>query len=182
MLSLAIVVQLVHLLYHQVTTLVDFFPFNGVRFATCREHLIDAVSGFVPMALPPLGFIFRRPDWMEIGVVCNFVILGGEIATWWIPYFFGPSPKWLEIYSKIHRQTITVLPRRGTNPVPNLEHLILMALTVLTTIVSWVAYRSTQGAFSPQMWKAWLVGGIVVSGVVFQCGIAGKAKSKDPAV
>jgi hypothetical protein len=79
---------------------------------------------------------------MRFGVAYYFVLFAVEIATWWLPYLFGPSPKWLEIYSRIHSQTLTLLPRRGTNPVPNLEHLILQLLTALTASVTLVAYRS----------------------------------------
>ena len=175
MIKVAIALQLIHLLYHQVTTLFDFFPFNGVRSSSWHLRLMDAGTAFIPMAIPPIGFILRNPTLMEIGIVCNFIILGGEIATWWIPYFFGASPQWLEIYNKIHRQTITVIPRRGKNPVVNLEHLILMVLTLLTTVVTLIAFRSVHGVFSGYIWIAWLVGAVMVSGVFFQCNITGKS-------
>jgi hypothetical protein len=174
MIKIAIAIQLIHLVYHQITTLFDFFPFNGVRFSSWRLRLADAGSAFIPMAVPLVGFILRNPVLMQIGLVCNFVILGGEIATWWIPYFFGPSPKWLELYSRIHRPTITVIPRRGSNPTPNLEHLILMCLTLLTTATSWVAYRSLHHGFTTVFWIACVAGLIIVSGAFFQCNLEGK--------
>ena len=179
MITLAIALQIIHLLYHQVTTLFDFFPFNGVRLSSWQLRLTDAGTAFVPMVISPVGFIFHYQPLMEIGVVCNFIILGGEIATWWIPYFFGPSPKWLEIYNKTHRQTITVIPRRGSNPVMNLEHLILMVLTLLTAVVTLIAYRSLQGAFSKSGWIACFVGVVMVGGVFFQCNLAGRKKESE---
>src|SRR5258707_15735538 len=97
MLRIALTLQIVQLAYNQIFTLFDFFPFNGVRFNSRRERLAEAVSNFVPMALPPIGFILRRPALMEIGGLCCFILLAGECATWWFPYFFGPSPKWRAI-------------------------------------------------------------------------------------
>jgi hypothetical protein len=180
MLHLAITLQIVHLLYNQVATLFDLFPFNGVRFYSWRERLAEAGVNFAIMAFPLVGFILHVPLLMEAGVMCFFVLLGGECATWWIPYFFGPSPKWLEIYSRVHRPTITVLPRRGTNPVPNLEHLILMVLTLVTTVVSLRAYHATTGSFFPHWWVTMQVAAFMISGVVFQCCIKGKKQPPEP--
>lgn len=179
MIALAITLQIIHLVYHQVTTLFDFFPFNGVRLSSWQLRLTDAGTSLIPMAVPPIGFIFHNQSLMQVGVVCNFILLGGEIATWWVPYFFGPSPKWLEIYNQIHRQTITVIPRRGSNPVVNLEHLILMVLTLLTTVVTLLAYRSLGGVFSWSGWIAGFVGVVMVGGVFFQCNLAGRKKQNE---
>jgi len=132
MLTFAVTLQIVLLLYHQVTTLFDLFPFNGVRFYSRRETFMEAGANLVPMALAMTGFIWHVSVLMKFGVVYYFILFAVECATWWMPYFLGPSPKGLECYNRIHRQTITVIPRRGHNPAPNLEHLILMALTFLT--------------------------------------------------
>jgi len=180
MIKLAITLQIISLLYHQITTLFDFFPFNGVRFYSRREKLADAISGLIVMAIAPIGFIFHVPFLMELGLVCYCIGIGGWVATWLIPYFFGPSAKWLEIYSKVHRQTITVLPRRGSNPVANLEHLILLILALLTTAATWIAYHSSQGEFSRRVWVACLIGGVMVIGMIFQCCIVGRKKSNEP--
>ena len=180
MFHLALTLQIAHLLYNLVATLVDLFPFNGVRFYSMRERLAEAGVNFAIMALPPIGFYLRSPFLMEAGLVCLFVLLAGECSTWWIPYFFGPSPQWLAIYSRVHRETITPLPRRGTNPVPNLEHLILMMLTLLTTVVSLLAYRSRYGLSFPHWWITMPVGAFLATGVFFQCCIGHKEPDQAP--
>jgi hypothetical protein len=81
MLILAITLQILHAVYNQVATLVDLFPFNGVRFYSMRERLAEAGVNFAIMALPPIGFSLRSPFLMEVGVVCLFVLLAGECAT-----------------------------------------------------------------------------------------------------
>jgi hypothetical protein len=144
MLAVAVTLQIVHVLYHQVTTLLDFFPFNGVRFYSTREKILEAGINLVLMSLPPIGFIFRIHSLMTFGVVYYFVLLTIEFFTWWKPYFFGASQKWIDIHSHIHSQTITVLPRRRNNPAPNLEHLILDSLSFLTAIATLAAYCSVR--------------------------------------
>lgn len=178
MLRLAIALQIVHLLYNQVATLFDLFPFNGVRFSSRKERLTEAGWNGAIMVFPVIAYCSRVPLLMEIGLMCLGVLLLGEIATWWIPYFFGASPKWVEIYSRVHRQTITPLPRRGPNPVPNWEHLILMGLTLLTTIVSFLAYRAAHGLSFPYWWLIAPVGGVLVSGVFIQCCVTPKQPNK----
>lgn len=177
--TLALVLQFLLLLYHQVTTLCDFFPFNGVRYYTRRERLLEAGSNFVLMALPPVGFLLHWPWGMEFGAVFYFILLAGVFATWWVPYFFGGSPKWVEIYARIQGQTITVIPRRGANPTPNLEHLILMVLVLVTAIATLNAYRAMPGANFPHGLSLVLVGiGIVIS-IVYQTSLAGRWKPKN---
>jgi hypothetical protein len=178
MLRLAIILQIVHLLYNQVATLFDFFPFNGVRFYSRRERLAEAAVNGVIMSLPVIGYLSRIPFLMEVGLMALSVLLFGEVATWWIPYFFGASPKWAEIYARVHRQTSTPLPRRGSNPVPNWEHLILMGLTLSTAIVSFVAYRAVNGFSFPYWWILVPIGMVLVSGVVVQCCVTPKVPNQ----
>ena len=167
MLKLAITLQIVLILYHQITTWLDLFPFNGVRFYSRRERLLEAGSNLVLMSLPLLGFILSVPMLMKFGVVYYFILLSVECATWWAPYFLGPAPKWLETYQRIHRQTITVLPPRGHNPVPNLEHLILMVLTLSTAVATLMAFHSLDVRFHG-WWIGLLIGAAVVGGTIFQ--------------
>src|SRR5260370_20235931 len=121
MLAFAITLQIILVLYHQATTLFDFFPFNGARFYSRREKLAEAAVNLVLMSVPPIGFILRVPLLMKFGLVYYFTLFGVECATWSAPSFFGPSPKWLGLYNRIHRQTITILPRRSNQPAPNLD-------------------------------------------------------------
>jgi len=179
MVRLAITLQIILVLYHQATTLFDFFPFNGVRFSSRRERLIEAAVNLVLMPLPPIGFILRAPLLMKFGLVYYFILFGVECATWWAPYFLGPSPKWLELYNRIHRQTITVLRRRPNQPAPNLEHLILMALTLLTAIATLIAFRSLPLEF-PQWWIGLLIGAILIGITLFQFCFQGRTKSTAP--
>ena len=178
MLIWAIALQILLVAYHQVTTLVDFYPFNGVRFYKWRERLLEAGFNLALMTPSPVGFIFGWSWLMRFGVAYYFILLACECATWWLPYFFGGSPKWEEIYARVQGQTHSVLPRRGKNPAPNVEHLILMALTLATAIVTLWAYSALPGATFQGWWIGVLFGVVMVWGVVTQCCRVGTKKGQ----
>lgn len=163
--KLALALQLLLLVYHQLTTLFDFYPFNGARFAKPKERGAEAALNFALMVIAPVGFLFGLSGPMRFGAVFYFILLGCEIATWFVPYLIGASPRWEEAYSRIQGRTIMLLPRRGRNPTPNLEHLLLMVLTLAAAISTLAAYRSLPNPRAP----GWATGGVVclliVSGI-----------------
>jgi hypothetical protein len=157
--------QVALLVFHQVTTLFDFFPFNGSRNYSRTEKWLEAGVNGALMLLPPIGFAFRIHGLMIFGLVYYFVLFGIELLIWWVPYLTTLSgrgraiynfllagatldfekgdglARWQAAYHRLHRGTITFLPVRGDRPVPNLEHVILHAWTLFTAIVTAAAYR-----------------------------------------
>ena len=140
MILFAIFVQVVLLLYHQLTTWIDFFPFNGVRFYTKKERLVECLSNGVLMTLPIIGFVFQIKMLMNYGIVYYCILFLIELKVWWLPYFFKATPEWNEQYERIHAKTIIILPKIKNNPTPNLEHMILHGLTFITAIFTLVAF------------------------------------------
>jgi hypothetical protein len=162
----AILCQLVLVVYHQVTTLVDLFPFNGARSYTGRERIAEAGVNAILMSFAPIGFIFRIQGMMLFGVCYYFALFAAELIIWWIPYLTVPAGRWRTIYNlllslatsnfepgdtldhwikihdRIHRGTLTFLPARAGRVVPNLEHTLLQAWTLVTAVVTLWAYRS----------------------------------------
>ncbi|OAI42673.1 hypothetical protein AYO41_00630 [Verrucomicrobia bacterium SCGC AG-212-E04] len=162
----AIVSQLLLVVYHQVTTLVDLFPFNGARNYASRKRFTEAGVNAVLMCLGPIGFAFRIHGLMLFGVCYYFALFAAELIIWWIPYLTVPAGRWRAIYNRLlslatsnfepgdtldhwirihdrlHRGTLTFLPARAGRVVPNLEHTLLHVLTLVTAIITLVAYRS----------------------------------------
>jgi hypothetical protein len=66
-----------------------------------------------------------------------------QIRQWWVPYLFGQTAlhrDFLWYVAGGYDKTIRVLPERAGRPSPDLQHLILQILTLLTaTAVSVVA-------------------------------------------
>lgn len=55
---------------------------------------------------------------------------GLQLATWWLPYLFGASPAWADVYGRVFAQQTQVLPRWGAHLPPDAMHLTLQVLLV----------------------------------------------------
>ena len=138
--AIALTLNIIHLAYHQVTSNFDFFPFNNIRNYTFKQRIAEVSVNLVTMGFPVVAMAIK--DHTMIGIACFFLgfVLCGEYLSWWKPYFFGATEKWKNIYNKIHKDTITILPPNKGNPVPNLEHSILHLLTLCTFIFTTIYY------------------------------------------
>jgi hypothetical protein len=159
-----VLTQVVLLGYHQATTLLDLHPFNGARNYSGKEKLMEAGVNGALMSLAPVGFVFQIQPLMVFGAVYYFVLFAAELIIWWVPYLTVPSGRWrviynrllsiatshfepgdtlehwIAIYNRLHRGTIALLPARGDRPVPNLEHTILHAWTLITALATLIGY------------------------------------------
>jgi hypothetical protein len=161
---LAVTCQIVLLTYHQFTTFVDLYPFNGTRFCSRRECVIEMGVNGILMVLAPVGFIFRIHGLMLFGLIYYFALFAIELVIWWIPYFTVPKGRWRRVYNlllsvgtsdfastdtldhwlavhhRVHGNTICILPRRSGHITPNLEHMMLHGWTLITGLVTFAAY------------------------------------------
>lgn len=166
MIRIALICQLALLVYHQFTTHLDFFPFNGARNYSPKEKLAEGGSNLVLMILAPIGFGFHIHGLMIYGVIYYYFLFAAELIIWWIPYFTVPSGRWRAIYNfllscatsnfekgdtlthwcvihqRLHSGTITFLPYRADRPTPNLEHTILHAWTLITAVITTIAWHA----------------------------------------
>jgi hypothetical protein len=156
--AILLLAQLGLLAFHQATTLCDFFPFNGARFTKRSERLAEAAVNLALMALPPIGFGFGVRTLMIFGCAYYFILFAVECATWWAPCAFGASREWLEVYERVHAGTLGVLPRLRGRTVPNMEHLVLMAMTAFAAGLTLHQFRVLHAGPFPHPWVAWFVG------------------------
>lgn len=163
---IALACQVALLVYHQVTTLVDLHPFNGVRHYQRREKVIEAGVNAALMGTAIAGTVIGSGWMLGFAAVYYPVLFLMEIVIWWVPYFTQPAGKlravynvglalgtsdfssgdtlsrWVAIYQRTHASTLTPLPRRAGLVVPNLEHIILHAGTALVVTVTLLYYFS----------------------------------------
>jgi hypothetical protein len=137
---ITLVTQLLLVAYHQATTLFDLYPFNNVRDYTVKERLTECLINGITMIMPFIGFYFHVAWMMMAAIIIYPALLIAEYFNWWQPYLFGASEPWQKVYDRLFRSTIIVLPAVKKNPVPNLEHLILHGLTLITCIVTYISY------------------------------------------
>lgn len=137
MIQTAVFFQLLLLVYHQTTTLFDLYPFNNVRNYPLRLKLAECLVNGIIMAVPPAGYLFGLPwakgaaPWVYVGIAI------GAWFSWYQKYFFRPTPAQQREYDQIFRPTIQVLPDVQGRPRPNLEHVILHAILLITLALTW---------------------------------------------
>ena len=140
MLKTVIIFQLSLLIFHQATTLFNLYPFNNVKGYSLKERLVECIVNGTMMAVPLAGFYFHV-QWMMVSALIIYpALLVGEYLSWWQPYFFGATEAWQKMYDRLFRNTIIVLPHIKNHPVPNLEHVILHGLTLITSVIIYIYY------------------------------------------
>lgn len=137
---LVLIIQIIHLLYHQITTNFDFFPFNNIKNYTHKQRIIESFVNAITMGFPVVATLLNNKNLIATSVIVLGITLLIEFFTWWYPYFWGAGMWWQEIYNKIHKHTIIMLPAIKNNPVPNLEHCILHTLTLITFVITLIYF------------------------------------------
>jgi hypothetical protein len=137
--------QIVTVLYHQLTTLFDFFPFNGVRNYTVKERRNEALMNGIIMVIPIILTLTHNPILIGIGAAVWTLVVVGGFLSWWLPYITGHAvykmpnnETWSQVYERIFAEPITILPRIKNNPRPNVEHMILHAFILASAITTWM--------------------------------------------
>lgn len=137
---LALSFNILHLAYHQITSQIDFYPFNNIRHYTRKERLLEVLVNGLFMVFPVIAMLMNNPTMIQISCWILGLIIIGEFLSWWRHYFFSPTKSWQETYDRIFKETIKVLPPIKNNPIPNLEHCILHTITVLSFITTLLYY------------------------------------------
>jgi hypothetical protein len=137
--TIALILNVVHLAYHQVTTNFDFFPFNNVRNYKTSERIFEAGMNGLIMAFPIVALSLHNQKMIAASCwVLGFLLLG-EFLSWWPHYFLGTPGwmhKWQAAYDRTHKHTIRILPPIKDHPVPNLEHCILHLITLAAFVAT----------------------------------------------
>ena len=137
----ALILNILHLAYHQVTTNFDFFPFNNIRHYKPHERIAEAGVNALTMGFPIVALLWRNHTAVIVACCVLGFLLFGEFISWWPAYFWGTHPsmnKWQEVYDRAHKHTIKFLPPIKDHPIPNLEHCILNAITIITFTVTFI--------------------------------------------
>jgi hypothetical protein len=122
--------QIILLVYHQIITWLDFFPFNNPQQYKLSERTVESLLHGIPFALSAIAVVKDWENIQNVTFMFYFAILGVGIMTWWIPYLAGPGRRWKEQYSKMFSSQIKFLPNPKRPVTPTLEvtiqHLLLL--------------------------------------------------------
>jgi|HubBroStandDraft_5_1064220.scaffolds.fasta_scaffold424809_2 hypothetical protein len=152
MLTAAIAVIAVELLYFLVTTLFDVRPLNNVRDSTPAEKRQEVIINLPLMAAPgvllAIGGAVGNPWPGYAAITVQAIILLGGLSLWWMPYLAGitvpwatagTGATWQELHERTYAQTIIILPRIADRPRPNLEHMILHSIILAGLVLALIA-------------------------------------------
>jgi hypothetical protein len=118
----------------------DFVPLiSSVMSGTIEWVDIGIVGAFLlPFFLFLLAF-WRQWRWlMWVGALGYTFWLYLQIQTWWIPYLFGASDHWQEVYHRVFAHSTNILPSFGNHLAPDAMHLtiqLLLCIIVASSIV-----------------------------------------------
>jgi hypothetical protein len=129
------------LIYFVVVNHVDLYPWNNL----VSPQLPSTLAGVVPFYA--LAFATGTRWLMLIGVVHSYIWLLLQVRQWWIPYLLGPTPihkdfGWYTEHG--YSETIKFLPAIADRPVPDAEHIVLQALSLLVVAATTWAYVLTR--------------------------------------
>jgi hypothetical protein len=106
----------------------------------------------LPFLLFALAF-WRRWYWlMWVGVVGYSAWLYLQVQTWWVPYLFGASEHWQEIYHRVFAYSTKILPSYGNHLAPDAMHLtiqLFLVLIVTNAIVGLVQIQRSNNVLAP---------------------------------
>lgn len=118
---------------------VDLFPWNDVSRTTATEKLLACVFNVIPIGILAWGYAVRHQTLMNYGTGSYAVFLLLQLNQWWRPYLFGAGRRVRAEYQKRFSRTWKVLPAIQDHPVPDVQHLGLQVLTLLTLLATWQA-------------------------------------------
>ena len=144
-LRISLAIQFLLAVYFQ---LINWFSIGSWNYQPGFASIFSSInSGKIPWSdigilglflLPFLLFAlayWRRWNWlMWVGVIGYSSWLYLQVQTWWIPYLFGASEHWQEIYHRVFSNSTKILPSFGNHLAPDAMHLaIQLFLIVIVT-------------------------------------------------
>jgi hypothetical protein len=117
---------------------VDLDPWNNL----ITSQLPGTLAGAIPFGIYAAAFAVSHRWLMVIGAVHSYVWLALQIREWWIPYLFGRTALhrdfgWYCAHG--YDRTTKILPSIDDRPIPDAQHLVLQALSLVVAITATIA-------------------------------------------
>jgi hypothetical protein len=145
--KLSLILQIVIILYWEITQYVNLFPYNDVTSLDFHDSLAASLANDVPKIFIIIVFLVGLhrlknplfPWFVASSVIYYMVFLGIQLSIWWQRYLFGATAKELQDYNEKFGETIKILPSFGNHVPPDLQHIVLQTITVTIIIVTMIA-------------------------------------------
>jgi len=136
--TLLITIQFLLVAAHDLVDIPGWTHGNQVKalLGARKVWLVTVVNSMFPGVACGFALYFLRrpaPGWAADYWVIYCAVTGASaIFIWYVPYIFGGSEKQKLEYSRMYAGTRQILPARGGNPRPNLLHVCLHVLFLIT--------------------------------------------------
>lgn len=140
-LIIGFVLQILIMVYFEVTEYVDLAPFNDV--ATTENSFAASLANDLPK-LFILIILWIGMRWMTSptylflyfsSIIYYIVYLILQILEWWPRYIFGATPEEAADYYEKFSKTIKILPSWDNHLAVDLQHNILQTITITIIVV-----------------------------------------------
>ena len=144
----AITAQVVLLAYFELCILIPLGRWNaqpGMSVLSSGNIVMGAAIGGAQLLLL-IGTVWRVKPLLWFGLLGDTVWLLLHIYSLWVPYVFGASPQYANMYARVWGRTAKLLPNFGNHLAPDAMHIFIdvFVIAVIVTLVSYL--RSLQVA------------------------------------
>lgn len=141
MFTFAFISQIILLVYFEVTTLINLYPWNDLSKYTRKEKITEATVNGITIIIGITLFISKKPVLMVIATIFWFLFLLVQLLNWWMPYITGKHLKQFprELYDSHFQDTLKILPPIKEHIIPDAQHNVLQLLSLEVFIVSLLA-------------------------------------------
>ena len=133
-----IVLQFVIILTHDLIDIPGWVHGSQIQAELGKRKVLLATSAnaIFPGIAVAFAFMFwhrHKPGYVATYwvIYCGVAVLSA-IGMWYVPYFRGASEKLKREYLRMYEGTRQVLPARGDNPRPNVFHMGIHVLFIVT--------------------------------------------------
>jgi hypothetical protein len=129
------------LVYHQVTTWFNLYPWNETSKYPTKEVMLEGISNGLLMGTGLACLIIGNFSFYHYYPLFYYpFLLIGEIFQWWMPYWsdrFAKSQINFEYDVRFSNTTKLIAHRKGKRT-PDANHIILHLITVSTVILVYI--------------------------------------------
>jgi hypothetical protein len=119
---------------------VDLFPWNDVVSGPASDDLrISIAINVLPLLVLTAIFALGVSPLGMVSVAGIAIYLAVQLWSWWKPYAWGASGEEQAAYAEGFSRTLKVLPTYGTHLPPDLQHIVLHVLILLTLFATGMA-------------------------------------------
>lgn len=136
----AITAQIALLVYFELCVLVPLGRWNdqpggNVPFSSGNIILGAAIAGAQLLLL--IGTVWRLRPLLWFGLIGDSVWLLLHVKGLWMPYLFGASPQYAQMYARVFGRTTKLLPDFGNHLAPDAMHIFIdvLVIAVIVTLV-----------------------------------------------